>query len=85
MLVEQGGDDIILQLISHEDTKATVVRFCGLILATLSENAFLTLAMQVKLRNANVTIPPLPADDEANPDQVGEGAAGPGAEKRAEL
>jgi hypothetical protein len=56
MLIEQGGDLVLLDLIRDPGTKGCVLELCGQVVATLAQKKFLSNAMLDGLKGTNVSI-----------------------------
>ena len=56
MLIEQGGDQVLLDLILHPDTNSCVVNLCRMVINTLVHKKFLSNAMVEKLRGSGIGI-----------------------------
>lgn len=52
MLVEQGGDLLIMELFVNIKTHTSVAQLCRLVIDILADKKFLTLAMQDGLKSA---------------------------------
>ena len=56
MLIEQGGDQVLLDLILHQDTNSCVVNLCRMVICTLVHKKFLSNATVERLRSAGICI-----------------------------
>jgi hypothetical protein len=56
MLIEQGGDLVLLDLIRDSKTNQCVLTLCGLVIATLAQKKFLSPAMIDGLQGTGITI-----------------------------
>ena len=56
MLIEQGGDEVLFKLVSHPDTNENVLKLCGLVIAALAENKFLTNNIIEAIKESPVAI-----------------------------
>lgn len=56
MLIEQGGDQILLKLLIHPHTDSVVLKLCKMVVNTLEEKKFLSGILMEGLKGTEISI-----------------------------